>query len=110
MKSPAKFAFMVKVIAMQFLYRLKIACTILFTPKGRWVFLRIDEEGFNSLLVGDGRDVDVKISFHRMQEYNMWHLIRSAGATKDEVDMMLEKAKFEAQAQEYSEKKKSGHI
>lgn len=89
----------------KFWYRLKLAVRILFNPKLRWVFIQISEDGFRAILTGGG-DVDVKFSYHRMQEYNMWHIIQSVGETKDDIDMMLLKAEFEAKAQEYADKRK----
>lgn len=90
----------------KFWYRLKVATKILCNPKLRWIFISIDEEGFRALLTGSS-DVEANMSYHRMQEYNMWHLIQSLGSTKDDIDMMLMKAEFEAKAQEYAERDKT---
>lgn len=94
-----------KIAICQFWYRLTLGLRIIFSPKAKWVFIRITDEGFRALLTGEG-DVDMKYSYHRLQEYNVWQLIQSMGDTKDEIDMMLMKAEFEAKAQEHADKRK----
>lgn len=52
-----------------------------------------------------GEDVTMDFSYHKLQEYNFYDLIKKIADSKDDVDMMLGKAAFEAEAEEYAKVK-----
>jgi len=87
-----------------FLYRLEAAWTILFSPKLHWILLSLDNEQFIKLFKQEG--IELNFRYHRLQEYNFYDIVKRLAEQKDDIDMMLGKAEFEAEAEEYSKRNK----
>jgi len=89
---------------MLLLYRIRAAWKILFSPNLHWILISVSREEFIKHLKGE--EVTMDFSYHKLQEYNFYDLIKKIGDQKDDVDMMLGKAAFEAEAEEYSKRNK----
>ncbi len=85
---------------LQFYTRLKLSIKIIFKKDDAWVFISIGKGGVKDML--SNSDIDINVSFHRMQEYNMWSLIKKAGEIKTDEEMESLKQEFEALAKSYS--------
>lgn len=83
--------------------RLWTCYKILFRPKSHWIFVGMDTNNLKELIVGG--DVKADLSYHRMHEHNVTHLIASLAAMTDDIDMMLSKAKYEAESELYLKNK-----
>jgi len=87
----------------QLCYRLKVAWKIIVNPNLHWVFISLTNEEFLNYLKND--DIDISFSYHKLQEYNAWDIIKKVAECKDDVDMILGKAQFQAEAEEHYKSK-----
>jgi len=89
---------------MLILYRIRAAWKILVNPNLHWILISVSREEFIKHLKGE--DATVDFSYHKLQEYNFYDLVKRLADEKDDVDMMLGKAAFEAEAEEYANRNK----
>tara|TARA_R100001530_G_scaffold136174_1_gene115599 strand:+ start:344 stop:592 length:249 start_codon:yes stop_codon:yes gene_type:complete len=75
--------------------RLNAAIKILFSS--HWVILRVEQNDLGNMLLEE--DYDIKILFHGLQPYGVWRIIKDMANEKDDLDMLLDKAQFEAEAE-----------
>lgn len=78
------------------LIRLKAVYRIIFRKYNHWAILNIDNENILKMLQGEKFECDV--IYHGLQPYNMYCMIKQVSKSKDEIDMALDKALFEANA------------
>ncbi len=76
--------------------RLRVCYRILFRKYNHWALLNVKEEDFIKLLTGQEFTIDADI--HGLHKYNLLKLIKQAAESYDEIDMLLEKTAFEAEA------------
>ena len=79
--------------------RISIAYKILFKPKTHWFFLSMTTEQLTKMLGGDG--LEAELMTHRMLKYNVDCVVDIIHSQKDDVDRILDKARFEAEATLY---------
>jgi hypothetical protein len=84
--------------------RLAVAYKILFRKYDHWAILNVDQENFVKMVKEEPFNVD--ISYHGVQPYGVHQIVRAVAKSKDEIDIILDKAQFEADAIEYITKKK----
>jgi len=80
----------------KFKIRLLAAYRILFKKYKHWVILDVSDENLVKLLQDD--DFDADVLYHGVQPYVFYKMIKMASNSKDDIDMCLDKAKFEADA------------
>jgi hypothetical protein len=78
--------------------RIIAAYRILFRKYNHWVILDVNDENLVKLLKNESFDAD--ILYHGVQPYIYYKMIKMVGNSKDDIDMLLDKAKFEADASE----------
>ena len=78
--------------------RIIAAYRILFRRYNHWVILDVNDENLVKLLKNESFDAD--ILYHGVQPYIYYKMIKMVGNSKDDIDMLLDKAKFEADASE----------
>lgn len=86
----------------QFLLRLKTAWRVISKPKSGWLLISLDKFKIESLLKGE--DTDPQITYHRIQPYVVMLMIKAAADSQSDIDMVLMKAEFEAEAELFSKK------
>ena len=62
-----------------------------------WVILNLDEVNLVELLKDN--DFEVDATYHGIQPYILHKMIERVSQDKDEIDMLLEKSAFEAEAE-----------
>lgn len=82
----------------QLVIRLRVCWRILSQEYGSWVLLSPDDKNMHALL-DDKPDVTVRVSYHRMQWYNVMTLLRVSADAFTPEDLILGKAQFEAEAE-----------
>lgn len=100
-----------KVYWKKFKIRMHTIKLILSRKNDHWVLFYFDEEALTNLLsegllskeVGD---IDIKFNCHGMQKFVVHLLIRKLAQSQDDIEFMLDKATFEAEAEEYFKNKK----
>ena len=81
-----------------------MAYEILFNKHKHFIFISLKrEELYKSL---EQRQFNANMYRHGLQEYNVYYILRQLAASKDDVDMLLERMKFEGMAEEFKQKKK----
>lgn len=89
----------------KFLIRLKVCYYILTKKHKHWFIVDIDKENLVKLIKEE--DYEIKeIYYHGIRPYLMWKIIHKIAETKDFADMVIEKANFELEAENYKRKKK----
>ena len=78
--------------------RLKLCYNILFNKYRHYIVINVDKKNLRMALSGE--DFEVGGYYHGLQPYGYWLIIKNIAASKDDDDMILEKAKFEADAVE----------
>lgn len=91
-----------KIRLYKFFIRLKTCYKILFVYK-HWFLTILTREQLVLLLKGD--NFEIKMMKHGLHEYNIICIAKSIAETKDDIDMMLEKAKFQAESELFKTKK-----
>jgi hypothetical protein len=89
---------------MKFWIRILTCYRILFLRYKHWVLIDIDLYNLVELL--REKDFEVNSIHHGTQPYINSKMIKRLADTKDDIEMMLEKAEFEAKAEEYCNHKK----
>lgn len=87
----------------KFFMRLSVAYRILFRRDKHWVYIHLDRENFKKL-VKEEKDFSLEIDFHGMQKYNLLFMIKSISDEIGFTDMVEEKARFEANVDEWIKK------
>lgn len=87
---------------LKFLTRLKAAYRILFRKYDHWVILDVKKPELIKCLKDENFDVDVL--YHGVQPYIYHKMIRMVAASKDSIEIALDKAQFEADSEEYNKK------
>ena len=84
---------------MKFIKRfwIKLKLMWVISKNSHIVILTLDEESVRSLFSGKGK-FDVNVSYLGMQPYLNYKLIKILADSKTDIDMILMKAKFEAEA------------
>jgi hypothetical protein len=83
--------------------RLKICWNVLFGKYKHYLLINIDKPNLIKLLEDEPFQID---GFHcGLQPYTYFKIIKSLAATKDDIDMVLDKAQFEADAIVHSKNK-----
>lgn len=81
----------------KFKIRLKIIYGILFKKHTNWAFISIKHTDLSALL--EDKAYGIYIMTHGLHEYAFYKLVKIVAKEKDDIDMLLDKAKFEAEAQ-----------
>ena len=81
--------------------RLKACWNILFNYN-HFVIINVDKENILRLITD--KQFEIKGSYLGFQPYVYNKLIKSLAADKDDIDMVLDKAQFEADAQQFKNK------
>jgi hypothetical protein len=85
------------------LYKLNLRFTaiyrILFRKYNHWAIINLDDENLVKLLKEE--DFTADCIFHGIQSYIFYRMVKKVGNYKSDIDMMLEKAEFEAKASIY---------
>lgn len=84
----------------KFLVRLKCCYIILFRKYNHWVILNLDKENLIKLLTD--KEFEVSMMYHGLQKWCIYKMIKKLSNTKNDIDMILEKAEFEAKSDEFS--------
>lgn len=86
-----------------FVVRLKTAYEILFHPDKHWALIKLTPSEFVKS-IGSG-DYEVEIMMHRMVKYNVMKIMKDTANSRDDVDFLLDRANYEADAIEYAKSK-----
>ena len=87
-----------------FLIRIKI-CWLIITQKHKhWVLLPLKEDDMISVLTDE--DFEIDATYHKMQPYVLNKMLKMYSEQLSDVDMILQKAKFQHDAAEFNKKKK----
>lgn len=80
-----------------FLVRLSTAWMILTKPHLHWIVFHFTTAELIEQLKGEL--FEYKLIIHKLQEYNAKAIIKSISGKIDDIELMLEKAQFEAEAE-----------
>lgn len=83
----------------KFTVRIKIVWAILTNRKPHWVIIMLSREDLVDLLQED-EDFWPEVYHHGLQRYNVMQIIDRIREGIDDADLVLEKARFEAMAEE----------
>lgn len=81
--------------------RIKVCYSILFGKNTSWMLIALKDKKDLENLIFDN-DVDIKIIFEGLQKYNTMQLMKLMGDNIEEVDLILNKAHFEASAEYFN--------
>jgi hypothetical protein len=82
--------------------RISTAWWIITNPKAHWFLTSIDEKNLTELIANNSLD-EVNLKYHGLVRYNIFMICKKVYKSKDEVDYILDKAQFEADAIERME-------
>lgn len=89
--------------------KLKIKLTVIWkiisNQYQHFAVLNLTEEQLVNLFSDE--DFDVEIMYHGLQPYVVHRMINQCSTVKDDIDMLLDKAQFEAEAELHNQGKKS---
>lgn len=85
----------------KFRVRIKTCFDILFGKHQSWVLIKLEKKKDLVDLL-EGKDIHVETTFEGLQKYNMLTLIKRIGDSLDMDELILEKAKFEGEAEIYN--------
>lgn len=91
-----------KVYLMKLKIRIKACYRILTRKYDHWVILNLDDDNFTKLLNGD--PFETTGVYHGIQPYIYHKMIKQVSASKDDIELALDKAQFEADATMYKRK------
>jgi hypothetical protein len=83
-------------------YRLIACYRILFCKYKHWAILWLSEEDLSNLI--EEKPFNVDITYHGLQPYNYKSLIKNIADSYDEIELICDKAKYEADAINYKNK------
>jgi hypothetical protein len=87
----------IKVSLNKFFIRVRTAIWVLFHPQAHWFLISINKENLINLI----QEKDIKeldLMYHGLVGYNINMICKNISERKDEIDYMLDKASFEAEA------------
>lgn len=84
--------------------KLNILWNIITNKYKHFVVLDISEEQMINLF--SDKDFEVEVMYHGLQPYVVQRMINQCSTVKDDIDMMLDKAQFEAEAELHNRKNK----
>lgn len=90
------------------IYKLKIkllACYRILFGHEHWFIVSLDTKNLKKL-VSEDDEIEANILYHKLVKYNVNMLCKKIVENIDEIDWILEKAKFEAEAEEYKNNNK----
>jgi hypothetical protein len=70
-----------------------------------WFLVKIEKKQLENLFLG--KDFEINILYHGLRDYPIMTIVKKMSETKDDVDMMLMKAEFEANSEEFNSKKEN---
>lgn len=76
--------------------RIYAAYCILFRKYNHWIILNVDKDNLVKLLKDE--NFESNFLYHGVQPYIAYRMIKMVSNSKDDIDMALDKAKFEADA------------
>jgi hypothetical protein len=88
--------------------KLNILWNIITNKYKHFVVLDISEEQMINLFSDE--DFEVEVMYHGLQPYVVQRMINQCSTVKDDIDMMLDKAQFEAEAELHNRKNKPDDI
>lgn len=83
--------------------RITTAWRILTGRDRHWVYIHLDRENFEKLVLED-EDFEAQMEFHGMQKYNLLFMLKQASSFIKFEDLVEEKARFEANLDEWIKK------
>ena len=87
----------------KFKIRVKTAYRILTKKYTNWAIISIKENDLGPLL--EDKSYGIYITTHGLHEYAFYKLIKSVSAQKDSTDMLLDRAKFQAESELFTDEK-----
>jgi hypothetical protein len=87
----------IKVSLKKLYVRVRTAIWILFHPEAHWFLISINEDNLINL-IQEKEIEEVDLMYHGLVGYNINMLCKNISERKDEIDYMLDKAAFEAEA------------
>jgi len=88
-----------RIMAINLLFRLSAAFTILFAIKNKhWFIIRMDNDNLKELIQNDNFK-EIQIMRYQMKFYNVKQLCKCLIEDMDSVDWIIEKAIFEAESE-----------
>lgn len=91
-----------KIKLFHFKIKMQACFRIIFGHK-HWFLISLDSENLMKLIAED--DFEAKLLYHGMVRYNVKRVCKNVVCDMDDVDWILEKAQFEADADEYIKRK-----
>lgn len=85
-------------------YRIFACFKILFGREKHWMIVRLDDDNLVRLIKDE--TFECSITYHGMQPYNYKSLIRYLSNSIDDIELICDKAKYEADSIEYKKSKK----
>ena len=85
--------------------RLSIGIKIIFNVYPHWAMFSITEENLVRLIKEEG-EVDIQMHYHGLVKYNVYAISKLVAESRDEIDVLLDKAHYEAEALLHSKKHK----
>lgn len=82
----------------QFFIRLNVCYKLLFRKYKHWVVFNLDDENLAKLLKEE-EDFDVDATYCYLQPYIISQMVKHMAMNKSDVDLVLDKATFEAEAE-----------
>ena len=79
--------------------KIEIIWKIITNQYKHFVFLRLNEKDLVNLF--SDKDFEVEVMYLGLKPYLVQKIIKECAAAKDDIDMMLDKAQFEAEATIY---------
>jgi len=89
----------------KFKIRIKVCWRILTRKYNHWIILNLDDDNIVKLLKDEDFDLDGQ--YHGLQPYVCNRMIQQYASNLDEVDMICQKAEFQANAELHSKSKES---
>lgn len=72
----------------------------MFRRHDNWALLHIDDNNLLKLL--QDKDFEVGVLYHGIRKYIIYVMIKAMAESKDDIDMVLDKAIFEGKTEEFS--------
>lgn len=77
------------------------ACFRILFGHEHWFMISMDSENLRNLI--SENDFEAKMLYHKLVRYNIKKICKNIVCDMDEVDWILEKAKFEAESEEFNQ-------
>lgn len=87
----------------KFLIRIRTCYYILSRKYDNWFIVNVDKDNLIKIL-RDENTFDADLNYHGLRPYVVSRIIKMLSNAKDEVEMICDKANFEAEAQEFKKK------